>query len=222
MVQTRKVIPNQVFVGCPWNGVLPKYEDAIARLKLRYPIYFKIVGRDGRLQAVALLNEIRKSIDSSSWAIFDVTNGNPNVSLECGYADARGVPQVINACTHKASLIDRERPIIEDIKGYKRNDYKRTDEIHDLLEAFSVDHEYTRRFDEFYRKNFRRAEKKEKRRMGLRLLNLFDSRPHVFQRDIVGGLHAHEYSVGEIDDLIRRMRKAGLLRQSGKRGFKLA
>jgi hypothetical protein len=39
-----QVVANQVFVGCPWRGVRPKYESVFIELRRRFPVNFIIVG----------------------------------------------------------------------------------------------------------------------------------------------------------------------------------
>ena len=104
------VIANQVFVGCPWRNVRPKYEAAIAKLERRFPLHLVIVGRDESQDAEELFAVIQQKLLFSSDAIFDVTGGNPNVSLEFGIAEAaaprrrRGSPRLV------AGPGDRGRP----------------------------------------------------------------------------------------------------------------
>jgi hypothetical protein len=102
-VPTKGNIPNQVFIGCPWLSVRPKYEEAIHELRKKYPLSFVIVGRYDGQDAEDLLAMIKERMDSSSYAIFDATGGNANVSLEYGYAEAQGLRRAIYLSTHKAS-----------------------------------------------------------------------------------------------------------------------
>lgn len=221
-VRRPDVIPNQVFVGCPWSVTLPKYEKVIDKLKSKYPLYFAIVGREGHREAKDLLNEIKERIDSSSYALFDATSGNPNVSLEFGYAEARGLRRAIYLSTHKASnRADRDSPIITDLASKARNNYKRVSGLQDLLEEFCRQHDYTKRFEVFHARRFRKAEKKKKRAMTLSLIHAFDGKPQMRRGDIVHELRKGCYNTDEIADLIKRMRKARFLRKS-KSGFTLA
>src|SRR5690348_5774276 len=96
-------IPNQVFVGLTWKNVRPRYEKVFECLKLKFPIYFAIVGRDDGQSADDLFTVIKNRIDSSSFAIFDATRGNPNVSLEYGYAEGKGIERAIYLSTHKGA-----------------------------------------------------------------------------------------------------------------------
>jgi len=78
----REFTPNQVFVGLPWKNVRSKYERIIQKLEKKYPLYFTIVGRDDGQDAKALFEVIKGRIGSSSYAVFDATGGNANVSLD--------------------------------------------------------------------------------------------------------------------------------------------
>jgi hypothetical protein len=44
-IRTFEVVPNQVFVGLPWKTVKGKYEKAIDKLKISYPLSYVIIGR---------------------------------------------------------------------------------------------------------------------------------------------------------------------------------
>lgn len=85
-----KVISNQIFIGYPWRTIRPKYLKIIQKLEKRFPLYLVLVGREVDHSAEELLKVIKQSLLSSSAAIFDVTGGNANVSLEFGIADSSG------------------------------------------------------------------------------------------------------------------------------------
>jgi hypothetical protein len=86
---SKDVIPNQVFIGCPWKTVRKKYVDLREQLKKRFPVHFVIVGSEVGHSAEDLLNFIKSRLETSSSAIFDVSGGNPNVSLEFGRTQHR-------------------------------------------------------------------------------------------------------------------------------------
>jgi len=109
----RNFVPNQVFVGLPWKTVRPKYERVIDKLAKTYPICFTIVGRNDGQDALDLFEIIKDRISTSSYAVFDATGGNANVSLEYGYAEGIGVPKCIFLSSHKTSQRDSSSsPII--------------------------------------------------------------------------------------------------------------
>ena len=225
------VIPNQVFVGCPWRVTLPKYQKAIGKLKTKYPIRFTIVGWDDGHDAEDLLGKIKARIDSSSYALFDGTGGNPNVSLEYGYAEAKDIPRVIYLSTHKASQRNGgESPIISDLASKSRKNYKLGSDLKRLLEEFCQDHVFTKRFDVAFPSS-RTEERKKRRDLALKLIHVFTEkdttllRPQISHR-LRGTKHRKkELAANELDALItnaiKRLTKAGLLRRR-KNGFALA
>ncbi len=209
------VVPNQVFVGCPWSGIRPKYEAVIGKLKKKYPVSFIIVGRGDGQEAEDLLKVIKERIETSSFAIFDATNGNPNVSLEFGYAEGQGLRRAIYLSTHKASKKgSKDSPIIADLAGKKQNQYKQTGSLEKLLKDLSGGHEYTRRFEAFLTKSFKKSkpgEKKSRRAMALKLIHLLDGQRDVRRSDVVNQLLDEGYKSDEAEDMISRARSAGLL-----------
>jgi hypothetical protein len=119
-------IPNQIFLGLPWRTVRPKYEAIVNRLRKTFPLTFIIVGREENQDAEDLLEVIKKRILTSSYAIFDATGGNANVSLEFGFAEASNVPRAIYLSTHQAARrATRESPIIADLVGKPRTGMRR-------------------------------------------------------------------------------------------------
>jgi hypothetical protein len=149
-------IPSQVFLGLPWKTVRPKYERITQKLRKKYPLSFVIVGREAQQDAEDLLEVIKKRILTSSYAIFDATGGNANVSLEFGFADANDVPRILYLSTHKASkAATNESPIIADLAGKKQNRYSQEAGLEKLLRQFCQGHAYSKRFEQFLTTNFR-------------------------------------------------------------------
>ncbi len=208
-------IPNQVFIGAPWSVVRPKYERTIAKLKKKFPLSFAIVGRGDGQEAEDLLDVIKRRIDASSFVVFDATGGNANVSLEFGYAEALGLKRALYVSTHKAAKRARkDSPIIADLAGKKHNQYKQEAGLLSLLEELAELHDYTRRFENFLAKSFKsatRGQKKSWRAMALKLVHLLDGTPKVRRVDAVQNLQAEGYRADDIDELIKKMRDAGLL-----------
>jgi hypothetical protein len=142
-----RVRPHVVFVGCPWQTIRPKFERVFAKktFKRRNPLRFVIVGRDGNQRAEDLFAEIKRQIDSSSVAIFDVSGGNANVSLEFGYAQGLEVQSYVFVNEHGKFASDRgpNSAIISDLSGFRRNPYKNEQTLERLLRQFADQHEYT-------------------------------------------------------------------------------
>jgi hypothetical protein len=142
-----RVRPQVVFVGCPWYTIRPKYERIFAKktFKRRNPLRFVIVGRDGNQRAEDLFAEIRRQIDSSSVAIFDVSGGNANASLEFGYAQGLEVQSYVFVNVHGKFAADTgpNAAIISDLSGLRRNPYKNEQTLERHLRQFADQHAYT-------------------------------------------------------------------------------
>ena len=144
----REFFPNQVFVGLPWKITRPKYERCIQKLGKKYPLYFVIVGRDDGQDARDLFELIKQRIASSSYAVFDATGGNANVSLEYGYAEGIEVPKAIFLNDHKSSQKSTAgTPIISDLMGQKRVPYKNETALFAELNKVCQNHDFTKRFE---------------------------------------------------------------------------
>lgn len=121
----REFTPNQIFVGLPWKNVRPKYDQIIHEMEKKYPLYFTIIGRGDGQDAQDLFEIIKQRIASSSYAVFDATGGNANVSLEYGYAEGIEVPRAIFLSARKAAQQHTAgSPIISDLTGKRRVQYK--------------------------------------------------------------------------------------------------
>ena len=208
-------IPNQVFIGAPWSVTRPKYERAIAKLKKKFPLSFVIVGRGDGQEAEDLLAVIKKKIDLSSFVVFDATGGNANVSLDFGYAEALGLKRALYVSTHQAAKRARkDNPIIADLAGKKHNQYKQEGSLVRLLSDLCKIHDYTKRFENFLTTSFHTAkpgQKKRWRAMALKYIHLLDGQESIRRVDSVQSLQAEGYRGSEIDELIRKMRAAGLV-----------
>src|ERR1700694_4201993 len=118
MVTTsRATIPNQVFIGLAWKNGRGRFENVINRLQIRSPLSYVIVGRNVDQDAEDLLKVIKAKLENSTYAIFDATAGNANVSLEYGYAEAKNIPRALYISTHKAAQRSGTPSIISDLAG---------------------------------------------------------------------------------------------------------
>jgi len=213
----RDVVPNQVFIGCPWKTIRPKYDRVIAKLKKSFPLAYVIVGRDQDQDAEDLLAVIKSKLLSSSHAIFDATGGNANVSLEYGLAESEDLPRMLYFSTHAASRhIGKDHPIIADLAGKRRMQYAQESRLSALLTTFSKQHNYTIRFERFFRSVFRKASKGDKKRaraLALKVVHSLDERDSVRREDIVLNLQADvaDYSEREIGRMIKALHRAKLI-----------
>lgn len=210
-------VPNQVFLGVPWKTVRPKYERIIEKLRKTFPISFVIVGRDQNQDAEDLFEVIKKHLLTSSYAIFDATGGNANVSLEFGFADANDIPRALYLSTHAASKrASKESPIIADLAGKKQNRYAQEAALEKLLRQFCKNHAYTKRFEQFLNTSSRRRSKGDKKRLRslcVKIVHRLDGDGKARRADVVQDLQADQsqYTREEIDDMILRMHQNELI-----------
>ena len=209
-------IPNQVFIGCPWKGILPKYEAAIPKLQQKYPIGFAIVGRGDSQDAKDLFDIIKRRILNSSFSVFDATGGNANVSLEYGFAEAHNVLRALYTCTHKATkkAANQDTAIISDLAGKTRNHYSQNNDLKNLLAGLCKAHDYTKRFEKFMLTKFKRkskGEKKSARALALKIIHAMDGHLSRNRPDVVHEMVLAGYKAGEIDDMLYRLRVANLI-----------
>jgi hypothetical protein len=210
-------VANQVFIGCPWKTVRPKYERIIDRLNRKYPLSFIIVGRRDGQQAEELLTVIKQRLGTSASAIFDATYGNANVSLEFGFAEAADIPRAIYISSHAASRRNsKDGAIISDLAGKKHNPYKQERGLAQLLAEFARTHNYTKRFESFMQRKFRRGKpgaKKRARALALKIIHQLDGEATVRRTDIVQAMQADasHYSGADTDRMIVALHQAGLI-----------
>lgn len=212
------IVANQVFIGCPWRTVRRKYESAIDTLNKKYPISFVIVGRGGGQDAEDLLKVIKEKLLSSSYAVFDATGGNPNVSLEFGIAETNDIPRALYLSSHAAApRASQDSAIIADLAGKRRQQYTQEGKLRSLLSAFCRDHAYSKRFEVFMQKRFRRKAKGDKKRaraLALKVLHELDGQPSVRRADLVQRLLGNysNYRQWEIDEMLAHLHGMGLIR----------
>jgi hypothetical protein len=187
-------------------------------MRTKSPLSFVIVGRNDKQDAEDLFEVIKERIGSSSYAIFDATGGNANVSLEYGYAEAVDLPRALYVSTHGAARrASSDAPIIADLAGKRRNQYKQEQALSRLLSDFSRDHSYTVRFERFVQSNAKRkaaGQKKRFRALALKVIHALDGVRQVRRADIVQQLQADpsRYSANEVDDMLKRLHRASLIR----------
>lgn len=175
-----------------------------------------IVGRADDQDAQDLLDVIKGKLESSSYAIFDATGGNANVSLEYGYAEAKNIPRALYFSSHKSSHKSKDPSIISDLAGKRRNQYSNEQRLRSLLLKFSKKHPYVVRFEKFLSTEFRRktkGEKKRRRALALKTVHVLDGQSDVRRDDLVQNLQADisGYSDPEIGDMLKRMQKKRLI-----------
>jgi len=173
------------------------------------------VGRDDPQDATALFDVIKERISTSSHAIFDATRGNPNVSLEYGYAEGIRASRSIYLSGHKAARrTAASGPIISDLSGMRRVQYNTVKMLSIELHRFCKGHEYTQRFESALTRTLRGetgGAKKRGRTLALKLIHTLDGLEHVQRRRLVEHVEAQNYSRQEIETMIAGLRAAGIL-----------
>ncbi|MGA2351598.1 MAG: hypothetical protein ABSF70_14270 [Terracidiphilus sp.] len=212
----RGFISNQIFVGLPWKTVRQKYEAIIQKLIKTYPLYFTIVGRDDGLNAESLFAVIKERISTSSYAVFDATGGNANVSLEYGYAEGIDVPRAIFVSAHKAAQKQNATsPIISDLLGMRRVPYKTDKTLMAALHKLCKEHDYTTRFERALSEALKgkpRGEKKRNRTLALKIVHALDNKVKIRRSELVQRIQAQGYIEPEIDFLLKKLSGLGILK----------
>jgi hypothetical protein len=129
--------PEQVFIGCPFRSPVRKMYDRLkVDLESRSPLHIVLADTTKITSTDYLLEHITRTIRDSAACLFDATGGNPNVSLEVGIAHALPVDFLLCLSTRKPSasrakplrlargVADAARPIIADLQGRNRIEYK--------------------------------------------------------------------------------------------------
>ena len=216
MTKLRATVSNQVFIGCPWKTVRPKYEKISDALNKKFPVSFAIIGREREHRAEELLGIIKSTLEKSSKAIFDATNSNANVSLEFGYAEAKDIDSAIYFCTHgRTGAKGAATAIISDLAGMRRKDYKNEIGLHRLLSEFCQNHPYTTRFEKLMRSKksgTNRHKKKKFRALALKIIHFIDNKNQVRRDDIIDAITANDrYKYAEVDECIKRLHSHSLI-----------
>jgi hypothetical protein len=175
-----------------------------------------IVGRGDDQDAEDLLEVIKAKLESSSYAVFDATAGNANVSLEYGYAEAKNIPRALYLSSHKAAHKGKDLSIISDLAGKRRNHYSNEKRLRQLLHEFSKHHPFSVRFEKFLAKEpggLAGGKLKRFRTLALKVIHALDGQSDIRRDDLVEALRADvsAYTGAEIDKVIRRLHKTGLI-----------
>ena len=216
-ILNKEVVPNQVFIGCPWWTVRKKYLDISEELKKKFPIHFIIIGSEAAHTAEDLLNYIKTKLETSSTAIFDVSGGNPNVSLEFGFAEGRNIESALYISTRGDSSAKSVSSIISDLAGKRRKEYKNKNSLSRLLSNFSKFHPYTIKFEKAMKvlmKEFDKGEKKSYRALSLKIIHHFDGKDVARRDDVLHAITAmnEKYTDNMVDDWLKKLHAQKLIK----------
>jgi hypothetical protein len=155
----------QIFVGCPFLTAIRKnYDKLKMELEKETPLHIVLADTTAVSSTDYLLEHITSLIRDSAGCVFDVTGGNPNVSLEVGIAHALPSDFLLAFYTRKPrtqrdteKALEREgetRPIISDLQGRNRIEYKTYPALKDqLLSRYLTKIPYMRRWNDFRKRH---------------------------------------------------------------------
>lgn len=195
MMTDSGIIPNKIFVGCPFKTVRDKYLRVGEKLSHDFPIHFFLIGEQKNQEAQDLLELIKSNILSSSEAIFDVTGKNANVSLEYGFADGSKIKKTLYLNVNKnndSKSKDKNPSILADLAGQTRNHYKNEPGLEKLLTSFCKEHTFTKRFEKAMSKVSRKVKsghrKRTLKKIGLKIIHYLDGQTQARRDDLVNSL----------------------------------
>jgi len=159
----------QVFVGCPFlSSIRKSYDSLKADVENETPLHIVLADTTAISSTDYLLENITSLIRESAGCVFDVTGGNPNVSLEVGIAHALPADFVLAMSTRKPRTqkkaeddLKKEgetKPIISDLQGRNRVEYKTYPALKDqLLKRYLTNLPYMKRWFDWKRRHSSQA-----------------------------------------------------------------
>jgi hypothetical protein len=156
---------HQVFVGCPFSPNIRKLYDKLKTdLEKETPLHVVLADTAAISSTDYLLESITALIRDSATCIFDVTGGNPNVSLEVGVAHALPTSFLLALNGRKPRTrtgiggtrlpLHEVRPIISDLQGRNRVEYKTYESLKkQVLSRHLETMPYFRRWAEFKKRH---------------------------------------------------------------------
>jgi hypothetical protein len=155
--------PEQLFVGCPFQRRVRRHYDRLkVELEAETPLRVVLADTASITSSDDLLEHITTLIRESAACLFDATGANPNVSLEVGLAHALPTDFLLTISTRQPHVrrggrpaVERLRPIIADLQGRNRIEYKTYRSLKDqVLRRYLAGLPYLKRWHEF-EKNYR-------------------------------------------------------------------
>lgn len=212
MPRDEQLVENQFFIGVPWKGIRPKFEKAIKDLYDEYPVHCVIFGRNTDNDAKQLWTEIQKEIRASAVTIFDVTDSNPNVALEFGYAEALSKKSILTFSARK-TLRDGQShssSLMSDLAGTIRQSYKSNNALKSILRKTFDANPYVVRFKKVENKH--KFGKKDKK-VAVAAVHLFLGCKTIKKPDLIINLQTKfpNYTSVNIPNLISNMISERLL-----------
>lgn len=211
-------VTNKIFIGCPSEGIKATYEKITEDLKTEFPLYFFLMDQPLHRVRSELYPQIKQNIENSSWAIFDATSNNANVSLEFGYADGAGIEQTLFYNDSEWTKKKSEKKgavgsIMADLAGSTRNHYKNSTVLKKKLIQFCNTHPFTERFtkaiNEIGRKKKKKLDGRNIRRfkgLGLKIIHFLSGKDIVRREALKSKMLAETYSLDEFETVMRALK----------------
>jgi hypothetical protein len=155
----------QVFIGCPFLSSIRKSYDALkVDIERDTPLHIVLADTTAITSTDYLLEHITNLIRESAGCVFDVTGGNPNVSLEVGIAHALPADFLLTMSTRKPRTqkkaeddLKKEgetKPIISDLQGRNRVEYKTYPTLREqLFKRYLAHLPYMKRWSEWKKRH---------------------------------------------------------------------
>jgi hypothetical protein len=108
-------------------------------------------------------------------------------------------------------------PIISDLLGMRRVQYKTDKTLTAELQKLCRDHDYTKRFEKPLRSGLKgtsKGRKKRGRALALKLVHALDNKAKMRRSELVQNLQAQGYEEREVDSLLRKLNAPGVLKCS--------
>jgi len=212
VARKRKHIANRIFLGYAWKTYRAYWETRVAEWHKKYPVHFMALGRESGQPAAELLAKILDALERSSCAFLDASGGNPNVSLEYGYAKSVFAESDVYLFLDQNSTVSSAAgaPIISDLAGTVANQYTLDDErLKGAVEAIVDRHPYNKRFQQFCRQ---RKYKGGTRRFLIRLIRQLDGLDSLLRRELIDNVvHESRKTEAYVDRYLKELHKGGLL-----------
>src|SRR6266540_743382 len=109
--------PQQIFIGCPFRSPIRRNYDKLKReLEKESPLHLVLADTTAISSTDYLLEHITTLIRESAGCVFDVTGGNPNVSLEVGIAHALPANFILTMYTRRPRGSEGRRPVASSVE----------------------------------------------------------------------------------------------------------
>jgi hypothetical protein len=155
----------QIFIGCPFLTAIRKnYDKLKTELEQETPLHVVLADTTAVTSTDYLLEHITSLIRESAACVFDVTGGNPNVSLEVGVAHALPADFLLALYTRRPrsqrtaektlQRAGETKPIISDLQGRARIEYKTYKALRKQLVARYLERlPYMKKWSDFRRRH---------------------------------------------------------------------